>query len=389
MLVRYGLDVDGADAAQKAKVEGLAKNIWSYASTGADIKGNTNVAQMQGMLFALDSELVKVSNSNTEMKDTEFTLPGTDEVLKDGDGLHGRATTLTTRHLIDNVSDDPDDNELAGYEHTIVLADISGSMDQNRRNFASTISAGNVTGDVSVATFYDGDETLRFNPTTRSPELDEIKEKRQALMLERKTLMEDDSGEHTERIKQLTEEILALNKRQAVLKKQPQKMNKNQASSSLQRNQDPIYQGPSSGVQNEESMRSAIKLLSTYPVPEVAPKEPYVNQLIILTDEGDKDGSALPELQELARALGFDIKVMFAMSGGKVTIIDLMELTPDGVKAPRWRRLRESHDRESQLEEGLCGRPAYGGLLVAVGNPSVLNSSGFAEASSGSNEAES
>ncbi|MFT5686376.1 MAG: hypothetical protein ACI8RZ_007332, partial [Myxococcota bacterium] len=29
------------------------------------------------------------------------------------------------------------------------------------------------------------------------------------------------------------------------------------------------------------------------------------------------------------------------------------------------------------------------GLLIAVGNPSVLNASGFAEASSGTNEAES
>jgi hypothetical protein len=327
VLVRYGLDGAGADAAQKTKVEGLAKNIWSYATTGADTMGNTDVAQMQGMLFALDSELVKVSNSNTEMKDSEFTLPGTDETLKEGDGLHGRATILTTRHFIDNVSDDPDDNELAGYDHTIVLADISGSMEHNRKNFARTISAGNVTGDVSIGTFYDDDRSLQYNPTTHSPELEAIKEKRKTLMAEYRKLKADDSADHTARLKEISAEVSERNREEVAIKTTPQKMSRDQASSSLSRNSDPIYGGVGDR-QEEEGMRSAIKLLSTYPVPEETPKKPYVNQLIILTDEGDKDGTALTELQDLARALGFDIKVMFAMSGGKVAIIDLMELTP-------------------------------------------------------------
>ncbi|MFT5686343.1 MAG: hypothetical protein ACI8RZ_007299 [Myxococcota bacterium] len=331
VLVRYELDGDDADPAQKAKVEGLAKNIWSYASTGMDIKGNTDVAQMQGMLFALDSELVKVSNSNTEMQDTEFTLPGTDETLKDGDGLHGRATILTTRHLMDNVSDDPGDNELTGYDHTILLADISGSMEDDRKNFGRLMDAGNVTGDVSIATFYDDDRSLNFNEMTRSPELTEIQEEKKALMAERRKLMDDASGDHTVRLKEISAEVGALNKRQRVLEKTPEKMTPGRAGDSLKRNRDPIYSGVD-GVQDEEGMRNAIKVLSTYPVPEEPPTKPYTSQLIILTDEGDKDASALPELQLLADSLGFDVKVMFSKNG-EVAIIDLMELTPKIYKA--------------------------------------------------------
>lgn len=102
----------------------LAENIYSYATTGADASnpdglGNTDIAQMQGMLYALDSEIVSTSDSNTNMQaedilsaDAYNALPDDeksnyfqlgDSFLPLGDGIHGRATILTTRHLMSNI----------------------------------------------------------------------------------------------------------------------------------------------------------------------------------------------------------------------------------------------------------------------------------------------
>jgi hypothetical protein len=97
MIERYCGEESESDP---AFVAALSSEIWAYATTGADSTGVTDIAQMQGMLRALDSEIVKSSDSNTPMSEDEFTLPGTDYALPEGDGLHGRATILTTRHLL-------------------------------------------------------------------------------------------------------------------------------------------------------------------------------------------------------------------------------------------------------------------------------------------------
>ena len=81
----------------------LAREIWSYATTGADTSGKTDIAEMQGLLFALDARIQESSATNTPMSRGTFVLPGTGVNLPLGDGRHGRATVLTTRHLLANI----------------------------------------------------------------------------------------------------------------------------------------------------------------------------------------------------------------------------------------------------------------------------------------------
>lgn len=83
----------------------VATEVWSYATTGMDTKGVTDIAQMQGYLYALDPS-IKVSSDTNTLMGAEFNA-GTKEkpiMLKGGDGKHGRATILTTRHLLSNVT---------------------------------------------------------------------------------------------------------------------------------------------------------------------------------------------------------------------------------------------------------------------------------------------
>ena len=64
-----------------------------------DLDGNTNVGELQGMLFSLDPLIAEASNSNTNNGET-FTLPGSDvELNTGGDDLYGRATMLECRLL--------------------------------------------------------------------------------------------------------------------------------------------------------------------------------------------------------------------------------------------------------------------------------------------------
>ena len=89
----------------KGELTIIAGEVWSYATTGMDTKGATDIAQMQGYLYALDPK-IKVSSDTNTLMGKEFNA-GTKEkplMLKGGDGKHGRATILTTRHLLSNVT---------------------------------------------------------------------------------------------------------------------------------------------------------------------------------------------------------------------------------------------------------------------------------------------
>jgi hypothetical protein len=86
-----------------ADLAALAREIWSYATTGADTSGKTDIAEMQGLLFALDARIQESSGTNTPMSSGTFTLRGTGVKLNLGDGRHGRATVLTTRHLLADI----------------------------------------------------------------------------------------------------------------------------------------------------------------------------------------------------------------------------------------------------------------------------------------------
>lgn len=128
----------------------LSDRIYSYASQSQDTDGQIDVAEMQGLLYALDPEIRMSSNSNTPMQaQTLFQLsqsqfealppeqkgnyaragdghyvplsitadqynslgandqakftPLGDRFVPLGDNKHGRATILTTRHIMENA----------------------------------------------------------------------------------------------------------------------------------------------------------------------------------------------------------------------------------------------------------------------------------------------
>jgi hypothetical protein len=95
----------------------LCKQVYSYATTGHDISGKTNIGEMQGMLRQLNPEIAKSSDSNTEMKasgiipkDKFDKLPADEQKkyvmigdvgIPKGDDHYGRATIMTTRQIGD------------------------------------------------------------------------------------------------------------------------------------------------------------------------------------------------------------------------------------------------------------------------------------------------
>jgi hypothetical protein len=83
----------------------IAREVWSYATTGMDTKGTTNIAQMQGYLYALDPNIKVSSDTNTDLG--RMFNAGTKEepvLVQAGDGAHGRASILTTRHIVSSVA---------------------------------------------------------------------------------------------------------------------------------------------------------------------------------------------------------------------------------------------------------------------------------------------
>ena len=89
----------GSTPERKEQVRAIALNLWSYATVGADLEGNTNVSELQGLLYSLDPLIAEASASNTKHENT-FTIPGTNlELDSGGDDLYGRATMLECRLL--------------------------------------------------------------------------------------------------------------------------------------------------------------------------------------------------------------------------------------------------------------------------------------------------
>lgn len=89
------------DPANAATLGPIARQIWAYATTGADLGGATDIAQLQGFLYALDPQIQLSFDSNTPLG--EWFDAGTPEAplpVRAGDGAHGRATILTMRHII-------------------------------------------------------------------------------------------------------------------------------------------------------------------------------------------------------------------------------------------------------------------------------------------------
>ncbi len=170
-------DLSQMSEAAKIKVLGLellARNVWSYATRGADLSGKTDIGQMQGMLFTLDTQIALASNSNQEIDETkpfvmgastneqgETTVAGltaaagrlgldpecvdlSDLTLHESDDVYGRATILQTRHLMQEEG-----------QHTHVFIDSSGSMKSEQKQLGRVLSATPVDGVMSITAFWD------------------------------------------------------------------------------------------------------------------------------------------------------------------------------------------------------------------------------------------
>ncbi len=82
----------------------VAREVWSYATTGMDTRGVTNISELQGYLYTFDPEIQVSSDANTVLSGTfNAGTPESPLILPKGDGKHGRSTILTTRHLLANV----------------------------------------------------------------------------------------------------------------------------------------------------------------------------------------------------------------------------------------------------------------------------------------------
>ncbi|MCO4748335.1 MAG: hypothetical protein KC912_26305, partial [Proteobacteria bacterium] len=98
----------GGDDKRVAQVTHIARNLWAYAKTGMDVGGKTNIAELQGMLYSLDTMIRDASMSNTPHEGS-FEIPGAEGVELDslGDGFYGRASILECRMLADLIKEMP------------------------------------------------------------------------------------------------------------------------------------------------------------------------------------------------------------------------------------------------------------------------------------------
>jgi hypothetical protein len=131
----------------------LCKNVFSYAKTGHDLNGKTDIGDMQGMLRQLNPKILDSSDSNTKMaadgvinktaipkgKEDNYVVIG-DKAIPRGDDKYGRATILTTRQLGDSEAANKSDISTVNlkppgtkYDLAINFSDKSSSTDFMRK----------------------------------------------------------------------------------------------------------------------------------------------------------------------------------------------------------------------------------------------------------------
>lgn len=243
----------------------IARNIWSYAMRGMDCQGRTDIDEMQGLLYVFDKQIAGSSNTNTKMADEKkeenwFIVPGTEDwpqpiKLLKGDGRHGRATILTTRHLLTEMTTPSDD--LTGFKESYLLVDTSQSMRADEyKKLAQLIDAGGIAGDVALAGFNDDKTTLKKIQDGKPLDGAEAG----------KILSEAGEG----------------------------------------RGEKALTAAPSGGTQ-EEGLANALRWIQEMPPSEGTPR-----QLVIATDEPDFNPTVLVDLQKAAREKNVRVKVVYS-----------------------------------------------------------------------------
>lgn len=309
----------------------IARNLWSYATCGHDTAGVTDIAQMQGLLYVFDEQVAANSDTNTRMakgdkEDDYFVVPGTEswdspiKLLK-GDGRHGRATILTTRHILQNSSGPAPDHSTTGYDQSFLLLDRSESMRVDEYGkLVQTLEAGGIDGEVALATF-DSDGQNLLN--TRGS-LEKVQDGQPLDRDEAALLLERASRRHTGNV---------------------------QAGDFL-----PGALASGSGqVSHEQGLGNALKWLDS---PEVVADPKVQQQLIVVTDEPDFAPAYLERLQAKAREKGVSVKVLYSFSSSSpdvygtgnadsYVVIDVLHI--DRI-LDAWKTVRPEEARWGQLD---------------------------------------
>ncbi|MDG1482739.1 MAG: hypothetical protein P8R54_24315 [Myxococcota bacterium] len=348
MLAKYAPETEPDDPKQ-LKILALSEELWSYATRGADSTGNTDIAQMQGILFAIDSEIVKTSNSNTRMSKETFTLPDTDITIPIGDGVHGRATTLTTRHLLGVVEGGND--ELEGYDENLAFIDISGSMASEMSQLGGLMGAGNVSGEVDLITYHDSGFSAQYttppsNKTTTKERaehralFEDYKETMVAYQVVVDALKDANTTANQElkitRGKDLKAARSAfMSFHDSLTGRTPSEAAKVLAEAGEDTSTDEAFDATKSAKSIHEgkvSMRESgidvvIAHLIDRPTPETMPKKPFNKQILMMTDEQDAKPNKMKFLKRMADKHGYTVRILFSLQvGGLAKTFQIIEL---------------------------------------------------------------
>lgn len=279
--------------------ESIAINIWSYACRGQDVTGGTDIGELQGLLYVFDKQIQKSSDTNTKMSKGEentFIVPGTEGTdheikLQKGDDRHGRATILTTRHLLADMTTKPK-TSLGGFDMSYMLFDKSSSMQNDEyKKLSNMLGAGGINGKVALAGFDADSSTLA-----------KVQDGKALTPKEAGTVLSTASTENTS---------------------QPANFSS------------PELNKGSGKVNNEQGMANALVWAESLPT-----KSDKVRQMVIVTDEPDFNPSILPKLQAIAKKKNLSVKVLYSYNksqqnaekqtfGGRSTnyvLVDIMKI---------------------------------------------------------------
>ncbi|MFT5584158.1 MAG: hypothetical protein ACI9VR_001743, partial [Cognaticolwellia sp.] len=277
--------------------ESVALNIWSYATRGQDVQGGMDIGELQGLLYVFDKQIKKSSDSNTKMSkgdENTFIVPGTEgtehEVrLQKGDDRHGRATILTTRHLLADMTQPPPDNGMGGFDESYMLFDKSSSMQTDEfKKLGQMMNRGEINGSVSLAGFDGTDATLA-----------KVQDGAPLTPAEAGQILNTASGE---------------------------------ASSKPAVRTTPEISDGSGELMNEQGMANALKWAKSLPRSSAKKR-----QMVVVTDEPDFNPAVLPELQKIAQSKNLSIKILYSFNskakegsyGGvadKYVLVDLLQI---------------------------------------------------------------
>lgn len=327
------------------ELKAVAKEVWSYATTGAATDNSIDIAKLQGMLALLDPEMEKTGFNNDMKADQAIDEAAFDKKSSAekanyfkvgehyaplGDEFHGRSTILQTRHLMEsfrpetpakvNITTLP--GELQGYSNTVLLTDVSGSMDDDWGYFAQLLSAGGIDGKLSMAAFYDRTVALQWS---------------------------DKSGtESTGQVSMGTSDV------QKILEKQTDKAR----TDAFQKKR--VDDGSVKETQ-ESGVLGALATLKDKP-PKVG-SGPNTEQLIIFTDETDAAGKTkaeskaeLTKLMDLAKEKGYDIKIIVTSDNKSkdktFQIVDLAKITTEDLQGDNVVTDLETDDEKKMTSQG-------------------------------------